>query len=385
MMSWLIERDLIVVLSLLSFILLLIPATWNIRSWNAGYLLASFWLGWQCLMDFIGAIVWRNNVTNWAPVFCDITIRITYASSVGIVAAGLVITRRVSEIASGRMTGHSKRRVILTDLAIGLIPPLIQIMIFWFIQDHRFDIFEDVGCSFVTQVNLLSLFLSGLWPIIIGTASICYSVITLRALYKRRKEQLDLQQMGEGLTFDHYYRLIFMVTLEMAATVPISIWNIISVYIPPFDDSWKNLATHRRGLDRVEQISTMSWLADGDTRSAIEHSEWISIACAICYFVAFGTTNEARDRYRLVALKFLEFFGVRKEVYNRSAGHDPDKSTLVFAGQSVTGPQTSRIDQDASVRGIGSTESRPPPESIFTRGSEVHFELSHENNPIESV
>lgn len=143
------------------------------------------------------------------------------------------------------------------------------------------------------------------------------AVITLRALYKRRKEQLDLQQMGEGLTFDHYYRLIFMVTLEMAATVPISIWNIISVYIPPFDDSWKNLATHRRGLDRVEQISTMSWLADGDTRSAIEHSEWISIACAICYFVAFGTTNEARDRYRLVALKFLEFFGVRKEVYNR--------------------------------------------------------------------
>ena len=56
-------------------------------------------------------------------------IRITYASGVGTVAAGLVIARRVSEIASGRMTGHSKRRVILTDLAIGLIPPLVQIMI----------------------------------------------------------------------------------------------------------------------------------------------------------------------------------------------------------------------------------------------------------------
>lgn len=89
---WLFERDLISIMSLLSFILLLIPVTWHIRSlwycsiginkdknvnlfvaWNIGYLLASFWVGWLCFMTFINSVIWRGNITNWAPAFCDIS------------------------------------------------------------------------------------------------------------------------------------------------------------------------------------------------------------------------------------------------------------------------------------------------------------------------
>ena len=142
-------------------------------------------------------------------------------------------------------------------------------------------------------------------------------VSTIRSLYRRRREQLDLQQMCEGIIFDQYYRLIFMVTLEMAATVPISIWLIAFAYTPPIDPGWKNLATHQPGLDRVEQIPTISWLSDDYLRQGIEESEWIGIACAICYFAAFGTTKEARDRYRSVVLKVLHLLGVRRNADNR--------------------------------------------------------------------
>ena len=167
---WLVERNLISVMSLWSFLLLLIPLTWHIRSmwyrsvrfnepkmltfvvaWNIGYLLASFWLGWMCLITFINSMIWRGNVTNLAPVFCDISkcisfqvvdniwcwiwvtspsgIRVTYAASIGTVTSGLVVARRVAEIATGRIMFHSPRRVILTDLAIGLTLPLVQLII----------------------------------------------------------------------------------------------------------------------------------------------------------------------------------------------------------------------------------------------------------------
>lgn len=37
-----------------------------------GTVLWIFWAGTGCLIYFINAIIWRDNVTNWAPVWCDI-------------------------------------------------------------------------------------------------------------------------------------------------------------------------------------------------------------------------------------------------------------------------------------------------------------------------
>lgn len=117
--------------------------------------------------------------------------------------------------------------------------------------------------------------------------------------------------MCEGLTFDQYRRLIWMATVEMAATVPISIWIITIKYTPPAYYPWKGFADLHWGFSRVDQIPSISWLADRLTRQGVEESRWISIACAIWYFAIFGTTTEARNRYKAVILKPLELLGVR--------------------------------------------------------------------------
>ena len=41
-------------------------------AWNTGTCLYMIWTGLACLIQFINSIVWRSNVINWAPVWCDI-------------------------------------------------------------------------------------------------------------------------------------------------------------------------------------------------------------------------------------------------------------------------------------------------------------------------
>lgn len=61
------------VFSALAIPLLLLPLPWHIKSGNAGTLLYIFWTLTANLIVFINAIVWTDNVTNWAPVWCDIS------------------------------------------------------------------------------------------------------------------------------------------------------------------------------------------------------------------------------------------------------------------------------------------------------------------------
>ena len=42
-------------------------------AWNVGCVLYIFWMGGQCLLQFINMMIWRDNAINVAPVWCDIS------------------------------------------------------------------------------------------------------------------------------------------------------------------------------------------------------------------------------------------------------------------------------------------------------------------------
>ena len=56
----------------LSFVLILIPLSWHLQSWNTGTCMYMLWTALGCLNGFINAIVWHGNALNPAPVWCDI-------------------------------------------------------------------------------------------------------------------------------------------------------------------------------------------------------------------------------------------------------------------------------------------------------------------------
>ncbi|KAH7907147.1 pheromone A receptor-domain-containing protein [Hygrophoropsis aurantiaca] len=61
------------VFAFLGFILVTIPLPWHLQSWNTGTCLYILWTSFGCLTQFINSVVWRDNVINWAPAWCDIS------------------------------------------------------------------------------------------------------------------------------------------------------------------------------------------------------------------------------------------------------------------------------------------------------------------------
>lgn len=111
------------------------------------------WTGLSCLIQFINSIVWRANVINWAPVWCDIcqnfplvlvakthvyfvAAKFMIGSSVAIPACSLCINRRlyhIASVSSVTKTRAQKRRDIMTDLAIGVGIPVLEMILRTFV------------------------------------------------------------------------------------------------------------------------------------------------------------------------------------------------------------------------------------------------------------
>lgn len=88
------------------------------------------WTGFGCLIFFINSIVWKDNVTNWAPVWCDIGTSPSFlfifvvtgldpascyliGGSVGIPASSLCIIRRLYYITKLQFLSQESKEVRL--------------------------------------------------------------------------------------------------------------------------------------------------------------------------------------------------------------------------------------------------------------------------------
>ncbi|CAL1697603.1 unnamed protein product [Somion occarium] len=301
MVSWAAQIGVTTAFNFIGFVLVSVPLIWHLEAWNVGCVLYICWTAVGCLFQFINDIVWRDNAVNWAPAWCDLSVRIDYIARIGVVSAALVIARRLCKIATGTTvssTRRDKQRAIMIDLAIGLVPPLSQLIIFFFVQGHRFDIYEGVGCTVATPNTIPYLFLYGLWPIFIGLGSATYSILTLRAFLRRRKQFSELIASNSNLTFNRYFRLMAMAVVEICCTIPAALYANIS-NIKGGLYKWRGFADLHFGFERVRQYPFDLWsVAFPGLRTTFLFNQWSFITCALVFFLIFGMAEEARKHYR---------------------------------------------------------------------------------------
>ncbi|KAI0789253.1 pheromone A receptor-domain-containing protein [Abortiporus biennis] len=312
--SWPIDFGFLTAFSFLSGFLVLIPLIWHIQAWNIGCILFIFWAALLNLGHGINQVIWRDSAKNFAPVFCDIWVRLEYAGKIGICAACLVIARRISKIATSNSvatTIRDKRNVILVDLAIGLSFPLAQIVIFWFIQGHRFDIYEGWGCMAAIPNTYIVTILYTAWPIPIGLTSACYCFITVRAMLKRRKQMVELLGSdNSSLSLGRYHRLMAMALVEVCTTVPVGLFDTISTYTSTTLYPYKGLADLHLGFERVRQFPAGIWLNDGSTYFSSNFDHWLLVATSLVFFSFFGLGEEAIKHYRFAYTSIAKRVGL---------------------------------------------------------------------------
>ncbi|KAJ4486647.1 pheromone receptor [Lentinula edodes] len=285
----------------IGFLLSIIPLPWHLEAWNTGTCLFMIWTGLACLNQFINSIIWNGNVINWAPVWCDISTRFMIGSAVAIPAASLCINRRLYYIATANavtITKSERRRAVLVDLGIGIGIPVLEMVLQYIDQGHRFNIFEDIGCYPFTYNTWVAYVVDVTWPLAIGCVSAVYCLLSIRSFNKRRAQFKELLSANNNLNSNRYFRLMCLAATEILCTIPLSCWSIyLNVTSQPIQP-WKGWDDTHSDFSRVGQYPSVIWHLNKGTAISLETSRWFVIFCSMVFFAYFGFADEARKNYR---------------------------------------------------------------------------------------
>ncbi|PPQ91373.1 hypothetical protein CVT25_004140 [Psilocybe cyanescens] len=218
--------------------------------------------------------------------------------NVGIPAAGLCICRRLYHIASLKsmsVTEADKRRNVIVDLSIGLGLPVLEMVLHYIVQGHRFNIYEGVGCipsTYATWPALLIIFIP---PILIGLASAIYATLNIVHFREISKKCADFPGHS-NLTSSRYLRFLYLSGSEILCTIPLASYNtfVASSQLSP----WISWADTHADFSRVDVIPAVLWRSNRHVEGNIELSRWLVVFCAFVFFAFFGLTDEARRNYR---------------------------------------------------------------------------------------
>lgn len=121
---------------------------------------------------------------------------------------------------------------------------------------------------------------------------------TLRVFFRRRRQFSELLASNSNLTFNRYFRLMALAGVELCSTVPLTIYLIVFSLRNPIYQ-WAGLADLHWGFSRVSLFPAVQWLMTPGQMTGICLQPWLTIACAIIFFLFFGLAEEARTHYRL--------------------------------------------------------------------------------------
>ncbi|EKM52809.1 uncharacterized protein PHACADRAFT_261451 [Phanerochaete carnosa HHB-10118-sp] len=301
-LPWSVQQAIYTAFCGLGFILSYIPLYWHLEAWNMGAVLWVFWSGTGCLIYFVNGIIWHDNTIDCAPVWCDIVTRFMQAQPIGTTIASALINHRLyklTKLSVTHTTAADKRRMGIIDLSIGLGIPAIFMGTYWFVQGHRFDIFEGVGCAQDSPLTYVWIFTYGIWPTIITTISACFGVMTILAFMRHRKEiDILVSEKHRSLTSYRYFRLMVFASVDVLFLLPLTIFLLFEVVTTQDLYPWNGLADLHFDFSNVLQIPADSWRARQGTINQVLTAPGTAIGSSLVFFAFFGMAKEARVHYR---------------------------------------------------------------------------------------
>ena len=128
---------------------------------------------------------------------------------------------------------------------------------------------------------------------------------TIHSFVKRRRRLRDIITSNSNLNYDYYWRLFTLASLDFCITIPLSLWDMI--YRATHGAfPWVSQATVHSSVYQVpkalqDQYPFLTW--------GPEVSRWIAILYAFVFFAFFGSAEEAKNNYRLLASTIAKLLG----------------------------------------------------------------------------
>ncbi|KAJ7164158.1 putative fungal pheromone GPCR, STE3-type [Mycena filopes] len=192
-------------------VLLPLPGHWRAR--NIATVSIVVWLCFVNLTFAINSIVWSGNVNIVVPVWCDIVTKLQVGAMGALPACCLSLALQLWRVSSA-FNSTSKRTAIMIDILWCWGSPALLIILHYIVQDHRFDIIEDLGCRPTTYISLPAIFLFYAPIALVVLLTFTFSSLAFHAFYQRRRTFASfLQSKKSPFTARRYVRLMLITTV----------------------------------------------------------------------------------------------------------------------------------------------------------------------------
>ncbi|EGN97917.1 hypothetical protein SERLA73DRAFT_91071 [Serpula lacrymans var. lacrymans S7.3] len=309
------------------FVLASVLLPLHVKAKNIGTCALIIWIGLLCLNGFVNSIVWDHSVTDWAPVWCDISSHLMIGGGIGVQSACLCITRHLylvtRNITTNRLSQVTHWRATACDYFFVIGVPVLYIVLSYIFQVRRFMIYEEIGCYFALYNTQPMYPLLLIWPFIVSLILIVYLGVTIRTLTQRGAGFKKLIQHDE-----QFFRLLALAVVIVTCTFPYSLWAIVANATENPVSPWPGWDIVHANISHVVKVPAAEWQAQIPAYvTSIQFTRWTYVVYAIIVFSFFGFTTEARQSYRAMAGFLTRCFGTlaifkgRKMRQKRSPAH----------------------------------------------------------------
>jgi pheromone a factor receptor len=109
------------------------------------------------------------------------------------------------------------------------------------------------------------------------------------------------------VTYDRYFRLTILASLDLVFTVPLATWAIVGALLSAEVEPWISWADTHWEYSSVFQFPRVE--LDQLALVGLETTRWSAVLCAFVFFGFFGFSDEAKKNYRLLAYSVTGRFG----------------------------------------------------------------------------
>ncbi|KAF8239195.1 STE3-domain-containing protein [Tricholoma matsutake] len=249
------------------------------------------WLAGCNLVHGINSLIWSGNVDIRVPVWCDIVTKLLLATMVAISGAILCMSYRLELLSSTRpisVDPKSQRNRLLIDFVFCYVVPVIYMVMHFVVQDHRFDLVKDMGCSASIHPSSPALILMWIPPLIICSISLYFSTRAMHNLGKMPYNEFSRHiESRSPMTSSLFYRRIatsFIITGSLCVICLFSVFSISTF------ESWTSWSAVHAEFSVIDVVT-----APADVESILVTWWGIPTVSMIYIFLSFVIGEEMRD------------------------------------------------------------------------------------------
>ncbi|KAF4623146.1 hypothetical protein D9613_002290 [Agrocybe pediades] len=217
--------------------------------------------------------------------------------NVALPAAILCIARELELVTSYRKISTDQiviRNRMILELVLCYVVPVTYMSLHIVIQDRRFDLVRDYGCSASSHPSTVAFLILWLPPLIIGAGALVLSGITIRNIGNIRGTSVNAHVESRSTSMNSSIVTRRLVTCMVIAIASVLI-RLASLFTISSFQSWTSLREVHRLMFKIEVVKVPADVTN------FRFNWWSLLVISVLYLIlAFAIGEEARDIYRWV-------------------------------------------------------------------------------------